>query len=379
MAGTVTAALLAGCAPAVAPDPPAARSPAWTEPVVDARELVALTGGPLTADRLVAAAAERGYALERRDALPDLGLVLLRFRLPADAAPAAVIRELERLEPGVTVGLNHAYAPGPDGGGPAPRVYAGALLGWPAGGCRAVVPVGVIDTGVDPGAPGLGGVALTRRRFTDGDAGGTEHGTAVAELLAGPGRLREVSLYHAAAVGQAGPDGPVAGVDDILRAVEWLQASGVRVVNVSLAGPYNKILDRGLAAAAARGMVVVAAAGNDGDAAPPRYPAAFDFAIAVTAVDADLRAYDRAPRGDHIDFAAPGVDVFVPVAGGRYLSGTSIAAPFVTALIAADPAGPGTVADARARLARASRDIGEAGPDETFGAGLPTVGGACPG
>jgi hypothetical protein len=64
---------------------------------------------------------------------------------------------------------------------------------------------------------------------------------------------------------------------------------------------------------------------------------------------------------------------------GRYLSGTSIAAPFVTALIAADPAGPGTVADARARLARASRDIGEAGPDETFGAGLPTVGGACPG
>ena len=64
-------------------------------------------------------------------------------------------------------------------------------------------------------------------------------------------------------------------------------------------------------------MVIVAAAGNDGLAAPPRYPAAFDFAIAVTAVDAELDAYDRAPRGEHIDFAAPGVDVFVPLAAAE--------------------------------------------------------------
>jgi hypothetical protein len=382
MAGAAVAAMLAACAPGTTPAGPgagAAPPESVAEPVVDPRELVALTGGPLTADRLTESAAERGYALGRRDALPDLGLVLLTFRLPEDAEPAAVIRELERLEPGVTVGLNHAYAPGPGGGGAAPRLYAGGLLGWPAEGCPARVPVGFIDTDVDAGAPGLRGVALTSRRFTDAPPGGTGHGTAVAELLAGPGRLQGAALYHAAAVGAAGADGPAAGVDDMMRAVEWLQASGVQLVNVSLAGPYNKILDRGMQAAAERGMVVVAAAGNDGEAAPPRYPAAFDFAIAVTAVDAALEVYDRAPRGAHIDFAAPGVDVFVPVEGGRYLSGTSIAAPFVTALVAADPAGLGSAEAVRTRLAAASVDIGAAGPDATFGAGLPTAGGTCPG
>jgi subtilisin family serine protease len=171
-----------------------------------------------------------------------------------------------------------------------------------------------------------------------------------------------------------------AGVDDIVRAVEWLHASGIRLVNVSLAGPYNKILDRGLRAAADRGMVIVAAAGNDGFSAPPRYPAAFDFAIAVTAVDAGLDAYERAPRGDYIDFAAPGVDVFVPVGGGgRYMSGTSIAAPFVTAVVAvgAGEGGLGSAESVRADLARRSIDLGAAGPDDTFGAGLATAPASC--
>ena len=145
-------------------------------------------------------------------------------------------------------------------------------------------------------------------------------------------------LFYAAVVGNVPDADPAAGVDAIMRAIDWLHGSGVRLVNVSLAGPYNKILDRGLAAAADRGMVIVAAVGNDGPGAPPRYPAAFDFVIAVTAVDADLAAYARAPRGSYVDFAAPGVDVFVPLAGsGRYMTGTSIAAPFVTALIASSP------------------------------------------
>ena len=120
-------------------------------------------------------------------------------------------------------------------------------------------------------------------------------------------------------------------------------------------------------------MVVVAAAGNDGAAAPPRYPAAFDFVIAVTAVDAELDPYARAPRGEHIDLAAPGVDVFVP--GGGYRTGTSIAAPFVTAAIAADPAATrlGSVDEVRRHLLAGARDLGPAGRDDVFGAGLATA------
>jgi hypothetical protein len=378
---------LAACNPGAAPSRPVAESPEDeaiardARTVVDPWELVALAGGPLTADRLAGRAAERGYRLERRDDLPDLDLVLLTFRLPPEARPARVIRELEALEPGVVVGLNHAYAAEPDGGTRAgPRVYADGLLGWPERGCPTRLAVGIIDTGLDVRAPGLRGVEVTSRDFTDGASVGDAHGTAVAELLAGPGRLQGVRLFSAAAVGDVPGADPAAGVDDIMRAVAWLQASGVRLVNVSLAGPYNKILDRGLRAAAARGMVIVAAAGNDGAGAPPRYPAAFDFAIAGTAVDADLEAYDRAPRGDFIDFAAPGVDVFVPLAGGgRYLSGTSIATPFVTALIAANPdaAALGSAEGVSARLAQDTLDIGAAGHDDTFGAGLATTAAAC--
>jgi hypothetical protein len=348
--------------------------------VVDPDELVALVGGPGTADRLVLFAEGRGYEIERRDPLAGLELELITLRLPAGADPTEAIEALEGREPAATVGRNHAYRGGPEPvPGAGPRLYAAMLLGWPAGGCPARQPVGVIDTALDPGAAARAGATITSRDFTvAGAAGDTAHGTAVAELIVGPGRLAGARLYHAAVVGDAVAADPAAGVDDIVRAVDWLAGEGVRLVNVSLAGPYNKILDRGLAAAAGRGMVVVAAAGNDGQAAPPRYPAAFDFAIAVTAVDAALEPYTRAARGEHIDVAAPGVDVFVP--GGGYMTGTSIAAPFVTATIAADPAAVGLdPAEVRRHLLAGARDLGPSGRDPTFGAGLAAAPTACGG
>ena len=371
-----TLLILAACQAvpdAAAPEPPQ---------VVDPTELVALVGGFGTANRLAFVAAERGYRLESRDSLSGIGLEMLTFRLPPEVVPADAIAALERREPAATVGLNHAYrdAPRSSGAAATPRTYADALLAWPAAGCPAQIPVGIIDTAIDPGAPGLRDVSITSRTLSArAPAEGAEHATAVAEVLAGPGRLRDARLYHAAVVGDVADADPAAGVDDIMRAIDWLYDQGVRVVNVSLAGPYNKILDRGLHAAADRGMVIVAAAGNDGAGAPPRYPAAFDFVIAVTAVDADLRAYDRAPRGDHIDFAAPGVDVFVPVGGGRYLTGTSISAPFVTALIAADPASRNlrSAREARDNLSRSTLDLGAIGRDDTFGTGLATARSPC--
>lgn len=352
------------------------------ERVVDPTELVSLTPGTAAADRLAVFAADKGYGVERRDRLADLGLVMMTLRLPEGVPPNEAIDALEAREPEATVGLNHAYGAAPDFGAPGEaRTYAETLLAWPEAGCPARVSVGVIDTPLDAGAPALVRAALTTRDFTDANVGvDRSHGTAVAELLAGPGRLRNARLFHAAVVSDVPGADPAAGVDDIMRAIDWLHASGVRVVNVSLAGPYNKILDRGLRAAAARGMVVVAAAGNDGPQSLPRYPAAFDYTIAVTAVDADLQAYDRAPRGNYIDVAAPGVDVFVPLGGdGRYMTGTSISTPFVTALIAADPATAdiGSVNDVRTNLARGARDLGAAGRDDVFGAGLANATGPC--
>ena len=81
---------LAACAAGgpAAPDADAARDAAL---VVDPAELVALAGGPGTADRLARLAEERGYRVERRDPLPGLGLELLTLRLPADVDPVEAI------------------------------------------------------------------------------------------------------------------------------------------------------------------------------------------------------------------------------------------------------------------------------------------------
>jgi subtilisin family serine protease len=68
--------------------------------------------------------------------------------------------------------------------------------------------------------------------------------------------------------------------------------------------------------------------GNGGKEAPA-YPAAHPDVIAVTAIDADARIYKKANRGEYIDLAAPGVDVWAAKAGGggSYRSGTSFAVP----------------------------------------------------
>ena len=85
-----------------------------------------------------------------------------------------------------------------------------------------------------------------------------------------------------------------------------------------------------------KGVVFVAAAGNGGPDAPAGYPAAYDEVIAVTAVDRKGGNYDHANRGTYIDVAAPGVQIWTALPDGEegLLSGTSFAAPFVTAVAA---------------------------------------------
>jgi len=123
----------------------------------------------------------------------------------------------------------------------------------------------------------------------------------------------------------------------LVQALDWLASEGVSVINMSLAGPANDVLHRAIEFALDEGIVLVAAAGNNGPASDPRFPAAYPGVIAVTAIDQNNRAYLRAVRGDHLDFSAPGVNVRVADIGGapsfRMASGTSFAAPFVAALV----------------------------------------------
>jgi len=338
-------------------------------PLINATEVVAVVGSNDIATDLEQKAAHWGYALKRKEPLDGLGLLVLTFDCPPGIDPHVASRELERLAPQTNVGANHRYsfqaAPFAVQAMPqAPRQYANALIEWPEDGCEVKRSIGMIDGGIDPSANILRVASIQSRSFIDNvSPEAVEHGTAVAEILVGPGRLSGGTLYSAAVVGTDGNGEIYSGVEPMLKALDWMVKSDVEVVNISLAGPY---------------VVIVAAVGNSGADSSPQFPAALSSVIAATAVDADRQVYNKAVHGPHVDVSAPGVDVWLR-AQNRYLTGTSVAAPFVAAIIAADAelATAGSSKQLRQRLITASFDLGEAGPDPVYGAGLLQVNRAC--
>lgn len=358
---------LAGCETQELNPPPAEQIRADAATVVDAREIVALVPSRPAADRLRAGAEPQGFVLRELSPLSGLDMWMVRFEIPEPLDGPGAIAALETIEPSATAGVNHAYSVAATTGA-ARFDYATALMDWPAGGCPAHGPIGMLDTGVASDLGAKTGADIVTRNFARGTLGPDVHGTEVAAILVDPRRLHDVTLYSAAVIGQSARGKEEAGVDSILKALDWMAEEGVRVVNVSLAGPYNKLLDRGVDRAVSKGMTIVAAVGNDGAAAAPRYPAALGNVIAVTAVDADGEIYRKAVRGNHVDVAAPGVDIYT---AGRFVSGTSMAVPFVTARIAADPdLYPAPTSSIRKALGDGARDLGLPGRDTVYGAGL---------
>lgn len=262
-----------------------------------------------------------------------------------------------------------------------PRVYAPQLIGDAGpGGCRLSRPVtiGMIDGPVNIDHPSLSGAQITYESLVSPNTlPSANHGTAIAALLVGEdpdgalsGFARGARL-HAIAVFSRREGGEEASVQRIVQAIDRLVQSGVRVINLSIAGPENQALNRALAAAAARGVVLVGASGND-RRPQVSWPAASDYVIAVTAVDAARRRFRMANTGEQIEFAAPGVDVYAARArGGGYVSGTSFAAPIVTALAARQMArGVRSSDTVRARLRAQVEPLGTGLRDTEFGWGL---------
>ena len=272
---------------------------------------------------------------------------------------------------------------------------ARTLINWPEGlgpaGCGAPVRIGMVDTGLNPDHAALKGADIEVTRIAPEEYSPSDaiHGTAVAALLVGdpqtrvPGLLPGLPLVAVDAFHKDAGD-ERADAFTLVRALDRLAQDGVQVINLSLAGPPNTVLEDTIAQITGpRGITVVAASGNAGPRADPAYPSAYDSVIAVTAVDRNGTAYRRAGRGPHVDLAAQGVEVWTAasVEGARWKTGTSFAAPYVTAAAALwlqhDPTlTPDAV---RARLIRQVADLGPEGRDDIYGHGLLDLGGACPG
>jgi len=233
--------------------------------------------------------------------------------------------------------------------------------------------IGIIDGGVAR-HPALAGV-IEQRGFVSGAPAPSVHGTAIASLIVGEGSINgvipRVPLLAADVYGRDPAGGNALA---IARAIGWMAQRGVPVVSISLVGPPNLLLARVIAAAQSRAMVIVAAVGNDGPAAPPAYPASYPGVIAVTGVDGRNRALIEAGRALHLDYAAPGADmVAANLEGGvSKIRGTSYAAPLVASRIAShyDISGATERAASLSAVDHEARDLGKSGPDRIYGRGL---------
>jgi hypothetical protein len=330
-----------------------------------------------------------GFEVLDRARLAFVGQDMIRVRSTRRESAAAALRRLRGLLPGRQVDRNAVYRTAELGCG-LRDCPAFELIGWPAPprSCPSAPTIGLIDTGVAAEHPAFapGSVTALTSRSADRRPSRPDHGTAVAALLVGraegpyPGLLPNARLVAVDAFHRAGGEDTADGFA-LVKAIDLLVARGVKVINLSLAGPDNAVVRLAVEAAAHQGHVLVAAAGNGGRRAAPAYPAAYETVIAVTAVDRDRRLFRRANRGDYVDLAAPGVDVVTAGADGRARkqSGTSFASPFVAAALAA--AGLEADADWRAAariLAGRTDDLGRAGRDADFGEGLLRAAGLCP-
>ena len=320
-------------------------------------------GSPVRRDRLVAldpdaaslaAAGRSGFRIIADQREPELGLRFVTLAVPPRMNPRQALAALRKAAPRLDADFDHIFEPA--GGALAP---ATVLLAGAAGFASANTRIAMIDGGV-ASHPAMARASIEQKGFA-GPASATGHGTAVASLLVGDqgafkGAARGASLF----VGDVYGGNPAAGsASTIVRALGWAAGKRPRLINLSLVGPANRAIQRAVGALRARGIMVVAAVGNDGPAAPPQFPASYDGVIAVTGVDAKGRALLEAGRARHLDFAAPGADLAAALPGKGYarVRGTSFAAPLVAARLAATGSLDRLAAEARPGRGKVGRGI----------------------
>jgi len=300
-------------------------------------------------------AVEAGFRMIGEERIEGLGVQVWRMALPAGISLADGQKRLAALAPHASVSADVLHFS--SGGGDDASMNALPFV------AQAAVPAIASPVGVIDGAPGSAVPVSRIRGFAEGAPAPSDHGSAVVDLLR-RGGAREILVADVYGTDKAGGNALA-----IARGLGWLVESGSKVVNMSLVGPRNAVLERAVEAAQARGVVIVAAVGNDGPAAPPAYPASYAGVLAVTGVDRKDHALIEAGHALHIDYAAPGADIHSVDARGKRssLRGTSFAAPLVSARAAVAMA---ATDGWRRRLDSEARDLGPKGVDRTYGRGL---------
>ena len=212
------------------------------------------------------------------------------------------------------------------------------------------VTVAVIDTGVDKGNPQIRpALAPGGNDFVGKTKGTTDingHGTRVAGIIA-------ATKFPKTGFSGIAPDAKIlplryTGAQDkqgnsetMSKAIRYAVSQGVDIINISsdtVAKKPNTGLEAAIASAVNKGVLVVAAAGNDGadGKLENTYPAAYEGVLAVGASDRNNERAFFSQSGDFVDVAAPGVGMVstVPKGGQCSADGTSFSAPYVAGVAA---------------------------------------------
>jgi subtilisin family serine protease len=355
----------------------------------------AVTAGPrIVPDEVITrfgatASSQTLDALARRHRLVQLeaqtlqvtGVSLVRWRITGRRSVADVVRALGTDSSVAAAQPNVIFAAQQDrqaGGNPAQYALAKLLVLQAhqlATGNNVLV--AVVDSGIDTKHPELAGAIADSFDAVGSGAKVDGHGTAIAGAIAAHARLMGIApaahllAVRALTVGASGAEGT--GYN-IVKGVDWAAMHGARIINLSFAGASDPELGHELAAVREKGVVLIAAVGNDGAQSPPLYPAADPNVIAVTATDAQDHLFAAANRGRHIAIAAPGVDILVAAPNSTYrvASGTSFAAAHVSGIAALIlERKPGATPDeVRDDLLATAKQLGPQGRDDQFGAGL---------
>lgn len=268
-----------------------------------------------------------------------------------------------------------------------------APAAWAKGLTGKGVKVGIIDTGVDKDHRDLKDGLKKAKDFTGSPYGADDrvgHGTHCLGSIGARknnwglvGVAYECDMYAYKALGDAG-----SGRSDwIAAAIDEAVADGVDIIPMSLgANEPDDFIGPAVARAKAKGILVIAAAGND-RGGPVSWPGAYPGSFAISAVDVNLVLADFSNVGPEVRATGPGVNVrscYPGVGDGLFatMSGTSMATPNVAGVAAlwvqADITAKGDKLTRPARfdawLKATAKDLGEPGRDRKFGYGLPDAG-----
>lgn len=240
----------------------------------------------------------------------------------------------------------------------------------------------VLDTGVDSSHPEFRSRVIAAKDFTGSPVGVSDrngHGTHCLSTAGGSNPTIGVANQAELLVGKVLGDGGSGGDSGIADGIRWAVLKGARVISMSLGSSSpSPVIRAACAVAADNGVLIIAAAGNEGRAGVG-YPGGFAECFDVAASDRNGRIAGFSSRGAKLDTTGPGVDIIGAKPNGGYvtMSGTSMATPFVAGIVACLVGAlqdrgmkVPNVYELRAMAFERSIDMGAPGDDNDFGPGV---------